>query len=571
MEEETNNRRLLIAAGLCFAVMLLWNYISPPTRTKRPPSHPMAVATATASVAPTKTSTVVVAAEPTPDVPPEIFSFAGVVPGIEPSPAMPFEVQLTNVGGGIERFELTSFKERDRNNEKTDQNVSLATPSADAKDRFGQMAAISFGEGTTFALPERTIYKVAEKRPDFVRYLYTTKEGVEVEREYHFSESSFQMELAVTVRNKSARVQSHRLEMAAALAVSEAMEAGSGILSTFIPPPDHLSGVCHSKGSAERTAYAALAKGQKKSFKETVRWAAIDRQYFVAGIVPRDGTEVECKLEAHDHIARAAVVMPLETLKPGEERRHKFTAYLGVKKPALLTKVNAELEEAIDYTILGMDLAVLCAALLWVLSLFHSWVGSWGVAILGLTVLVKLMLFPLNQRSGKSMRAMSALKPQLDSLREKFPDDRQRQSEEMMKLYKEHNVSPAGGCLPVLLQMPIWLSLYRSLWVSVDLYQQGFLWIHDLTARDPYWILPGLLIVVMFVQQRMTPSTMDPAQQKIMQWTMPLVFGLMMLALPAGLCFYILVNTLLTIVQQHLINRSIGPIGGSASVQGAPA
>lgn len=123
----------------------------------------------------------------------------------------------------------------------------------------------------------------------------------------------------------------------------------------------------------------------------------------------------------------------------------------------------------------------------------------------------------------------------------------------------------------MLIQMPIWFALYRSLWVSVDLYQQGFLWIPDLTARDPTWVLPVSLVVVMFIQQKMTPTTMDPAQQKMMQYMMPIMFGGMMAALPAGLCFYILVNTLLTIVQQQFINKSMGPIGGSEPVRGAAA
>jgi YidC/Oxa1 family membrane protein insertase len=168
---------------------------------------------------------------------------------------------------------------------------------------------------------------------------------------------------------------------------------------------------------------------------------------------------------------------------------------------------------------------------------------------------------------------MSALKPEMDKIREKYPDDRQRQSEEMMRLYKEHNVNPAGGCLPVLLQMPIWFALYRALWVSVDLYQEGFLWIGDLTTRDPYWILPITLMVVMFLQQKMMPAAMDPAQQKIMMYTMPLFFGFLMSALPAGLCFYILVNTLLTILQQQIINKSMGPPSGARkpAAQGARA
>ena len=217
---------------------------------------------------------------------------------------------------------------------------------------------------------------------------------------------------------------------------------------------------------------------------------------------------------------------------------------------------------------MGLNLAILCEGLLAVLALIYGLSGSWGLAILGLTVLVKLTLFPLNQRSGRSMRAMSRLKPEMEELKKKYPEDRQRQSEEMMKLYRNNNVNPASGCVPMLLQMPIWFALYRALWVSIDLYQESFLWIPDLTSRDPYWILPVMLVVVMFLQQKMTPTTMDAAQQKMMMYFMPLMFGAMMMALPAGLCFYIFVNTVLTIVQQHFINKDGGPVSAPAA---APA
>lgn len=580
MEEDNNNRRLLTAAALCFIVLIGWNFVFPPP--KRPPAAKATQAgaqTATVAQLPGTATTTSTAAgapgtariAPTKAEEPVHFEFSGRVPGAVESEAIPYHVIFTNVGGGIDHFELPSYKERDRDNRKTDQNITLARSVEKDGSLFGQMAGIEFIDGTTFKMPPVPIYTVAEGGSNHLSYRFVTEDGIEIEREYHLNPESFQIELAVTVRNHSKSPQSHRLQIGSASVVSPAMEAGSGILSTFIPPPDHLAAICHAQGSVERQAHAALIKNGPKIYSGAVKWAAIDRQYFLSAIIPRDGTEVDCNLSAHDRYARSALALPLVTLKPGDERRHKFTAYLGVKKPSQLTLMNADVEEAIDYTILGLNLSAVCAALLWILRLFHGWFNSWGLAILGLTVLVKLMLFPLNQRSGRSMRAMSALKPQIDALRLRFPDDKQRQSEEMLKLYKVHNVNPAGGCLPILIQMPIWFALYRSLWVSVDLFQQPFLWIPDLTARDPMWVLPVVLVVVMIIQQRMTPSTMDPAQQKIMQWTMPLMFGAMMMALPAGLCFYILVNTLLTIVQMHLINKSIGPIGGSPSVQGATA
>jgi YidC/Oxa1 family membrane protein insertase len=565
MDESSSNQRLIVAAILSLAVLLVWTLKYPPKgRMPQGPARPAsAPTTATGAVARRspeierpKTSS---AAPSMPAVAAEIFSFDGAVKAGEERPAIPFHVELTNEGGGIRVFELPSFKERDTKNDKTDRSIQLANGVLPFGALSGQTAGIRFIEGSTIQLPERPIYQVVQKTENSVRYRFVTGAGVEIEREYVLKKDAFELELAVTVRNHSKQDQRERLEIDTSLPIEPAMRGGGFPL---MPPPDHLESVCYSDGKVRREDFKSLQKGPKEQ-REAVKWAGLDRQYFLTAIIQRDGVDAECRMSATNDYALSALVFPEANLKPGEERRHKMTGYFGVKKPELLTRVDSQLESAVNYTILGLNLAILAQGLLAILRMFHGLFHDWGLAILCLTVLVKLVLFPLNQRSGRSMRAMAALKPELDALKEKFPDDRQRQSEEMMKLYRKHNVSPASGCLPVLLQMPIWFALYRALWVSVDLYQQSFLWIPDLTARDPYWVLPVLLVVVMFVQQRMTPSTMDPAQQKMMMYVMPLIFGSMMAALPAGLCFYILVNSLLTIVQQHFINKSIGPVGGA--------
>jgi YidC/Oxa1 family membrane protein insertase len=572
MEEEGNqNRRLILAAALCLVVMMAWPYLFPSP--SRPVVHPKdggPVATSTRAQ-PVRTSTPAQAIAQK-EVPVSFYEFRGdVLYDDEPHP---YVATLSNAGGAIEKWVLPGYKERDKDNSPTDDPIKLADPIGGLppeKAAFQQMAGIGFAEGTTFDTPEVMMFEVVEKTDKSVTYRHVTREGIEIERYFEFKPDTFVVEMAVTVRNNSQKEQSHKLQLGGALVATEAMKKGDGFFSAFVPPPDHLQALCYADGEVERHSLEEL-KDESETFKSGVQWVAVDRQYFTAALIARDREVAECKLEAQGDTARASLTMPLETLKPGGEKRHKFTAYLGVKKPSLLTQIGSNLENVIDYKILGLNLAPLCTALLWILGLFHKWTSSWGLAILGLTVLVKLILFPLNQRSGKSMRAVSALKPQMDSIREKYPDDKQRQSEEMMRLYREHNVNPAGGCLPILIQMPIWFALYRSLWVSVDLYQQGFLWIGDLTTRDPFYILPIALVIVMFLQQKMTPTTMDPAQQKMMQYTMPLLFGAMMTALPAGLCFYILVNTLLTIIQQHFINKSIGPVGGPpVSAQGAKA
>lgn len=569
MEEESNNRRLVLAAALCLLVLMIWQAFAPPPP---PPAKPAPTPVATApegEVPETRTATRAPALQPPPGraaPKPRSFTFSGKVPTDRES--IRYEATVTNVGGGIERFALPDYFERDKDNRATDEPIGLVDPTVgipdDREAAFAQAASVRFGEGTSFRVPDRIVYDVVESDGGRVVMRHVTPEGVEIERDYQFREDSFLVEMAVTVRNRSDRPQSYRMEMSNGMRASDAMTRGSGFFANFVPPPDHLQALCYSDGDVERFDFQKIEKSPE-SFAKAVRWAAVDRQYFLSAVISRDSTPesaVSCRLSAQGGVARAALLAPESTLQPGAEKRHKFAAYLGVKSPSLLTNAEDTLKGAIDYTILGINLAPLCSLLLWILGFFYSFTGSWGVAIVGLTVLVKAILFPLNQRSGKSMRAMAALRPQMEEIKTKFPDDRQRQSEEMMRLYREHNVNPAGGCLPVLIQMPIWFALYRSLWVSVDLYQEGFLWIGDLTTRDPYWILPVSLTVVMFLQQKMTPTTMDPAQQKMMQYTMPLVFGAMMAALPAGLSFYILVNTLLTIVQQHFINRSIGPAQG---------
>ena len=575
MEEEAQNRRLVLAVGLCLVVWW-FSVLTAGPGVQAPVSQPDAgaVATSTPSV-PQMAVATATATKPPPTVvaDPELFDFEGAVPIDDER--IRFALSLTNVGGGIERFVLPSYYERNADNLATDEPITLANPTAAIANpeeaQFAQAAAIGFGKGTTFNAPERMVFEVVEKSEDRIRYRFRTRDGVEIEREYAFRKDSFEIEMAVTVRNRSSRPHDYRLELSTALRANQAMEQGGGFFSGFVPPPDHLQTQCYTDGDVERANYRDV-DGESEAYSDNVRWIAVDRQYFLGAIVARDKETGECELMAKGDTARAVMKMPRVGLRPGEERRHMFTAYFGVKKPSLLTRVNAGVEEAIDYTLFGgLNLAPLCTALLWIMGVIYNITGSWGFAIIGLTLLVKVVLFPLNQRSMKSMRAMSALKPEMEKIKEKHKGDQQRQNEETMRLFREHNVNPAGGCLPMLLQMPIWIALYRALWASVDLYQQEFLWISDLTTRDPYWILPIALVVGMFLQQKTMPSSMDAAQQRIMLYTMPLFFGFMMAALPAGLCLYILANTLLTIVQQQLINRSIGPMEGPTPAQEAKA
>ena len=192
------------------------------------------------------------------------------------------------------------------------------------------------------------------------------------------------------------------------------------------------------------------------------------------------------------------------------------------------------------------------------MRLSYSVVPSWGLAIVFLTLIVKLLTLYWTQKSMTSMKKMADLRPKIEALKEKYGDDKVKLNEATMALYKQEKINPLGGCLPMLLQMPIWIALYRTIYGAVDLYQAPlFLWIKDLSAHDPYFVMPVLLGVLMFVQQKLQPTAGDPTQAKMMLWMMPIMFTSFMLFLPSGLVFYILVNTILSVIHQQVVNRGL--------------
>jgi YidC/Oxa1 family membrane protein insertase len=232
---------------------------------------------------------------------------------------------------------------------------------------------------------------------------------------------------------------------------------------------------------------------------------------------------------------------------------NKFFLYAGPKEHDRLVKLNHGLEYIIDYGFFS----IIARPLFWVLKFFHSFLGNYGWAIILLTIVVRLPFIPIVSRGQKSMRRLQEIQPKMNEIREKYKKDPQRMQQEMMGLYKKHKVNPMGGCLPMVLQIPVFFALYKVLLISIELRGAPFmLWITDLSAKDPYYILPVVMGITMVIQQKMTPSTMDPKQQKMMM-LMPIVFTFMFLNFASGLVLYWLVNNLLSIAQQFVINRKL--------------
>ncbi len=322
----------------------------------------------------------------------------------------------------------------------------------------------------------------------------------------------------------------------------------TGFLSSFRQPSNHRVPLGFWDGKRQ-----TLNKEGDTRYRGQVYWAGIEERYFLAAMIPVDG-EAEAHLSYSADRVASAVVYPEQTLMPGGEAKSNFRVYLGPKVRDDLIALQSRLEEGIDYGWFSL----LAVPLLWLLKAFHSGLHNWGLAIIALTLLLKILLNPVTRKSFKSMKALQALQPELAKLREKYQNDRERLNVEMMQLFKTHKANPVGGCLPMLLQMPIYIALYKVLYTAIELYHAPFFAFYkDLSAPDPYFIAPILLGIFMVLQQKFTPSTTaDPMQQKMMM-IMPVMFSVFMLFLPSGLVIYIFVNTALSVAQQWMIREDL--------------
>ena len=287
-------------------------------------------------------------------------------------------------------------------------------------------------------------------------------------------------------------------------------------------------------------------------------WVAIIQHYFLSAWVPDQTTNNSFKtVVTRQGLNIVRFTSPAQTIAAGEQGTLSAAIYIGPKDQYRLEEISSGLELTVDYGWLWW----IAQPLFWLLTKLHSVIGNWGWSIIAVTVLVKAAFFQLNAKAFTSMANMRKVQPKLMELRERYADDRQKQSQAMMELYKKEKINPVGGCLPMLVQMPVFISLYWVLMESVELRHAPFmLWINDLSAMDPYFVLPLIMGVSMFIQQKLNPPPADPMQAKIMQW-MPVVFTFFFLFFPAGLVLYWVVNNTLSIIQQYIITKRIEKAG----------
>jgi YidC/Oxa1 family membrane protein insertase len=375
------------------------------------------------------------------------------------------------------------------------------------------------------------------------------KGGVKVIKTYTFTRGSYVIDVDTKVQNVGATPVSPKLYMEL-VRDNEPVETPR-FSHTFIGPA-----VFTEQHHFQKIAFTDIDKN-KADFVPSADngWIAMVQHYFASAWIPQQGVQRSIYVEKIDPaLYRVGVQEQLPTIAPGQTIDNQARLFAGPEEERMLEGVAPGLELVKDY---GM-VTIIAKPLFWLLEKIHSYVGNWGWAIILLTLLIKAVFFPLSAASYKSMARMKTITPRMTQLRERYKSDPQKMNSELMALYKTEKVNPFGGCLPVVVQIPVFISLYWVLLSSVEMRGAPWLlWIHDLSQPDPFYILPVLMAVSMFLQTRLNPTPPDPVQAKMMMF-MPLAFSVMFFFFPSGLVLYYVVNNVLSIAQQYYITRMMG-------------
>jgi YidC/Oxa1 family membrane protein insertase len=394
---------------------------------------------------------------------------------------------------------------------------------------------------------EQTDYVLADGQNELkVRLHWSNEDGIQVSKVFTFHRDSYKVDLDVEVQNAGQQAwkgrayqQLQRTEMA-----RESM-----FLYTYT------GGVVSSSWDPyEKIEFSEMGEWKPEQSYNTGGWIAMLQHYFFGAWIPASDSANHFYSKAlPDGRYLLGLSGEEKTVAPGASAHFASRLYAGPKEQHRLEKIHKDLRLTVDY---GM-LDILAKPVYWVLEKLHGLFGNWGLAIIFITLIIKLLFYPLSAASYKSMANMRRLSPKLQALKERYGDDRQKMSQAMMEIYKKEKINPLGGCLPILVQIPVFISLYWVLLGSVEIRQAPFyLWIHDLSVRDPYYVLPLIMGVSMFIQQKLNPPPMDPVQAKVMQ-ALPIIFTAFFAFFPAGLVLYWVVNNILSIAQQWYITRKI--------------
>ena len=526
-----NNKRVLIAIVLCLGILVGWQYFFPQNSLiqKAPPQQqaqkdqPAADLSAKSA---SKPDASMAAAEP----------LAGT-PVVVSTPL--YKATLLTSGGVLQHFTLGKYK---LSIAKDSPNMDLVSAKAATR---APMGLIVDGQATwrdaTWTTDAKDTTVAAGKSATMT--FTGTLGGLTIKRELTFHADKYEIDEAVTLVSNTTQVSRVSFTLAAT-SLTGGEDNYNPTRAAFL-----------AKSLEELTDLDKLKDG--KVVDTDGKWAAVESNYFISAVIPAGGGVL--KLQHTDGVTRLAAEKDGISLAPGQPVKIENAYYLGPKERATLADAPGNLKAALDYGWFH----ILAEGCLWLLHFLYGYVGNYGVAIILLTVFIKLAFWPLSQKSYKSMEKMRKLQPMMAVIREKHGEDRTKMNEELMQLYKTYKVNPAGGCLPIMVQIPVFFGLYQALLNSIELRHAPFIahipftditWLADLASKDPFYITPLIMGATMFIQQKMSPPPGDPTQAKVMLF-MPVIFTFMFLNFPSGLVIYWLVNNVLSIAQQGLLMK----------------
>lgn len=485
-----------------------------------------------------------------------------------------YRVEATNRGGGLTSWTLLDprYVERVGGQERPIQLLKLDGAGTALRTPFLELGLGDLSDA---------MYRVESAGPEDVSFVLE-RGGVLVRKQYRFDSSGYGFELEVEVRNDSGGILRPRFEIVWPAAVNAEQDFNEQSL------------IALQAGDVEREMVSAVGGGGffdslfgggsegPPEFHGDIEWAGVDIKYFVGVLVPERTRSAQVRFEPLVPSKIGATILGFEALDlpSGQALTHRLRGYIGPKEPERLIEFGAGLERSIDR---GYQwVTPLTSFFQWLLTVFYSVIPNFGVAIVLITILVRVVTAPIMMRQMRSMERMREVQPQLKELQEKHKDDKAKQSEEMMKLYKREGVNPLGGCLPMVLQFPVFIGLFFALKSSISLRHAPFmLWIDDLSAPESLFMIPGLEVPVrvlpivmgasMVLQQRITPMTMDPAQARMMMTVMPIMMTVLFYQFPSGLVLYWMISNFLGIGHQMWVGKRLraSKAGKSAGTGGS--
>jgi len=550
-------KRTILAFVLSFLILIGWSYLYRPKQEVITPKEEGILERGEKSVPESTKPTTF-----TPSISPktareDIGSAASEIQEKEIRVETPlYSIVFSNRNAGIKSFKLNDYRLTKESDSPPVELVSLENSNeVFFSAHFGQQTA-SEAEGIIYLADEESIRLNSESAPRELTFSHTRSDGLSIYQTFRFYPDRYDINLVVTLKNNT----QGRVE--------------GNIKTSLRNLPPQKKGSYYSFLGTSLLLNGKLEKIKPKKMKEEkylsgqITWMAYENDYFINAIIPEEQEEgrfIGRTLESG--VIRASYLTPPVALSPFEQHTSGFILYMGPRDLDILKQLDKRLDLAINFGFFD----IIAKPLHYALRFFYGYVHNYGLAIIILTILIKIIFWPLTHKSYKSMKGMQKLQPLMAKIREKYKDDKQQMQKELMGLYKTYKINPMGGCLPMVIQIPVFFALFRILGASIELRHAPFIfWINDLSAPDrlfnfpfqipfmsaPYGIpvLTLLMGASMFIQQKMTPTAGDPAQAKIMMF-LPIIFTVMFINFPSGLVLYWLVNNILSIGQQYRIKR----------------